>query len=103
MLSELRSTYAVCCLSNSNEAHWTDAITDHFDFAFSSHLIGRIKPDRDAFEHVLDNIGVEAQAVHFFDDALINVEAARSLGLNAYRTVGYKSLNSKLIELGFLP
>jgi len=102
MLFELRSTYAVCCLSNSNEAHWTDAITDHFDFAFSSHLIGRIKPDRDAFEYVLDSIGVEAHAVHFFDDAPLNVEAARSVGLNAHHTVGYKRLKSKLIELGFL-
>ncbi|MEM7099824.1 MAG: HAD-IA family hydrolase [Pseudomonadota bacterium] len=101
-LSELRNTHTVSCLSNSNEAHWTDAITDHFDFAFSSHLIGRIKPNRDAFEHVLDTIGVEAGAVHFFDDALMNVEAASSCGLNAHHTIGYDSLKRTLLELGFL-
>lgn len=102
MLAELRTRYTVACLSNSNEVHWTDAITDHFDFAFSSHLIEHIKPDRGAFDHVLDAIGVEANAVCFFDDAPMNVQAARRYGLNAHHTVGYETLKSRLMELRFL-
>lgn len=102
MLSQLRRNHTVACLSNSNETHWSDAVAAHFDFAFSSHLIGRIKPDRNAFDHVLGEIGVRAAAVHFFDDAVVNVAAARSYGLNAYHTVGYDNLHSQLIDLGFL-
>lgn len=103
MLRQLRRNHTVACLSNSNEAHWTDSITARFDFAFSSHLIGCIKPERSAFHHALNAIGVRASAVHFFDDAAVNVDAARSCGLNAFRTVGYDDLRSTLIELVFLP
>ena len=102
MLVELRSENIVCCLSNSNEAHWTDAITDHFDFAFSSHLIGRIKPDRDVFEHVVAEIGIDPRDIHFFDDARANVAAAQEYGLQAHHTVGFQSLKTKLKELGLL-
>ena len=75
MLQQLRAQATVCCLSNSNEAHWTEKVTSHFDHAFSSHLIGRIKPDRDAFEHVLGVLDVAAKDVIYFDDAESNVEA----------------------------
>ena len=102
MLADLRKKNTVCWLSNSNEAHWTGSIADHFDYAFSSHLIRKIKPDREAFEHVVTRIGVNPQDVHFFDDALGNVEAARAFGLVAHHTVGYENLRSKLKELGFV-
>ena len=102
LLADLRSEHTVCCLSNSNEVHWTSSITAHFDHAFSSHLIGCIKPDPEAFAYVLNEIDVPAERVHFFDDALVNVEAARRLGLNAYHTVGYRALKATLKELGFI-
>jgi len=102
MLRELRTKSRVCCLSNSNEAHWSNTIADQFDFAFSSHLMGRIKPDHDAFEHVLETIGAKASEVYFFDDAQMNVEAAQAYGMHAHHTVGYDRLRTKLIDLGFL-
>jgi len=102
MLAELRSKYRVCCLSNSNEIHWSRAITDHFEFALSSHLMGCIKPDRDAFEHALGAIGVDPDKVYYFDDAPMNVEAASTCGMHAHHTVGYDQLRSTLAELGFL-
>jgi putative hydrolase of the HAD superfamily len=101
LLGELRRHHRVGCLSNSNAVHWTDSVTASFDFAFSSHLIGHIKPDRQAFEYVLDALDVNARDVHFFDDAPINVEAARELGLNAYHTPGFDSLRTELERLGF--
>ena len=100
VLAALRRSHTVCCLSNSNEAHWTDAITGHFDDAFSSHLIGHIKPDRDAFAHVVSELGVRPEEVSFFDDAKANVDAAREFGLQAHHTIGYERLKSKLRELG---
>lgn len=33
LLRKLRSQYVVGCLSNSNELHWTDDVTGHFDHA----------------------------------------------------------------------
>ncbi|HEX7069687.1 MAG TPA: HAD family phosphatase [Rhodothermales bacterium] len=102
LLADLRSQHTVCCLSNSNEVHWTSSLTAHFDRAFSSHLIGCIKPDPEAFAYVLSEIDVPAERVHFFDDAPVNVEAARRLGLNAYHTVGFGALQAELKQLGFI-
>jgi len=103
LLNDLRSRFSVCCLSNSNEIHWTSAITDHFEFAFSSHLIGCIKPDENAYEHALGAIGVEAGQVHYFDDAAMNVDVANSCGMLAHHTVGFDELRSTLADLGILP
>ena len=100
-LARLRTDHTVCCLSNSNAVHWTDAVTSHFDYAFSSHLIGHIKPDASAFTFVLEEIGVAAHRVFFFDDAKVNVDAARDVGLNAHHTVGFPQLASTLARLGF--
>lgn len=102
LLRDLRTRCTVCCLSNSNEAHWTDAIAPHFDHAFSSHLIGCIKPDRESFAYVVNRTGATPEAIHFFDDAPTNVNAARSYGLNAYHTDGFESLKARLRDLGFL-
>lgn len=99
LLTDLRQRHRVCCLSNSNEAHWHDALTAPFDHAFSSHLIGRIKPDAEAFRHVVETMGVEPGRVHFFDDAPVNVQAARNFGLNAHHTPGWEALRRRLVEL----
>lgn len=102
MLAELRRDYIVCCLSNSNEVHWPEISTHQFHHAFSSHLIGCIKPDKESFDYVLDAIGAQANNVHFFDDALLNVNAARQMGINAYHTPGFSSVETQLKQLGFL-
>lgn len=102
LLAGLRAQHTVCCLSNSNEVHWKSSITSHFDRAFSSHLIGCIKPDPESFAYVLNELDVPAERVHFFDDAQVNVEAARRCGLNAYHTPGYQALNATLNRLGFI-
>lgn len=102
MLAQLRRDHIVCCLSNSNEVHWPGISTHHFHHAFSSHLIGFIKPDRNAFEYVLDEINAKAEDVYFFDDALLNINSAQQLGINAYQTTGFYSVKSKLIQLGFI-
>lgn len=101
LLADLRTRHRVGCLSNSNEVHWTEELTSPFDFAFSSHLIGHVKPDREAFEHVLHALDVEADQVHFFDDAESNVAAARALRLNAHHTPGFERLRAALQRLGF--
>jgi len=102
LLADLRTRFRVCCLSNSNEVHWTDAVTGHFDIAFSSHLMGYIKPDASAFDYALRVIDVTPEEVHYFDDAQRNVEAARACGMMAYHTVGYDQLKSTLATLGLL-
>ncbi len=69
LLGDLRAQYTTACLSNSNELHWTTNVTSHFDYAYSSHLLNRIKPDVQVFEFVTTDIGCNPGDIAFFDDS----------------------------------
>ena len=101
-LAQLREQYSIACLSNSNAVHWTEQITAHFDYAYSSHLINKIKPDKAVFEFVTEALDVEPNEIMFFDDAQLNVDAALAFGWNAYLTLGFSELTriAKGIGLG---
>lgn len=85
LVAELRRDHTVACLSNCNELHWTrfGGFATEFDAAFSSHLLGCMKPDRDAFEAALERLAVEPGETFFFDGSPASVEAARRLGMRA--------------------
>jgi FMN phosphatase YigB (HAD superfamily) len=95
------------CLSNSNVIHWNgqrdhDRIRGLFAYAFSSHEIGHVKPDRAAFAHVIDALGVPPDEIVFLDDAASNVAAASSMGMRAHRVVGVDQARSVLTALGLV-
>lgn len=92
LLAELRNNFTLGCLSNSNELHWGALPESAFDHAYSSHLLGKIKPDFDVFEFVTRDLGCEPGEVLFFDDAEPNIDAARSFGWNADLTRGFDEL-----------
>jgi putative hydrolase of the HAD superfamily len=59
-----------------------------FDHHFVSHLTGKIKPDEEAFQHVLATLGCEGPAVLFLDDSYLNVAAAKRVGMTAFQVQG---------------
>src|ERR1700691_4731565 len=80
MLARIPRSYRRALLSNSNAVHWPRVMNDmrlgsEFDHLFVSHLTGRIKPDPEAFEHVVDSLGCMPGEVLFLDDNALNVEA----------------------------
>ncbi|PZU92189.1 MAG: hypothetical protein DCF32_23730 [Leptolyngbya sp.] len=90
MLTALKPRYHLSLLSNTNPAHYErlrDRYTffDYFDQLFLSYKIGLIKPSPAIFEHLLTMLNAPADSVAFFDDGARNVEAARALGIHAYR------------------
>ncbi len=104
LLERLRERYRIGCLSNSNAVHWERFLgfEDAFDISLSSHLLGAIKPDKDAFLKALAVCKVEANDVCFFDDAEENVESAASLGIRAYHVEGTEALAELLHREKFL-
>ena len=68
----------------------------HLDHHFASHLIGKIKPDADCFEHVLQSLQLKPAQVLFYDDNVINVEAAQALGIQAVEARGISGVMSHL-------
>ena len=63
-------------------------LADAFDHHFPSHLTGNIKPDKNAFETVLEKMSWCPRSVLFLDDNLPNVETAASLGIQAFQVRG---------------
>jgi len=103
-LRVLRGRVRVGCLSNSNVLHWEKfgGFEEDFDIALSSHLIGAIKPDEEAFLHALRRCELEPPAVWFFDDSAENVHAARRLGIRAFHVTGFASVLGVLRTEGIL-
>lgn len=105
LLAELRKNYRTACLSNSNALHWArfDGFREHFDVALSSHLLKLIKPDTACFQQALVECGTRASEVLFFDDAAVNVEAARSCGIQSFHVHDFDDMRRRVQQLGLLP
>jgi putative hydrolase of the HAD superfamily len=107
MLARVPRSYRRALLSNSNALHWPRVLNDMalgpaFDSHFVSHLTGKIKPDSDAFEHVVDSLGCLPGQVLFFDDNSLNVEAAQRFGMHAIRVLGATEAQRVLTDLGII-
>lgn len=105
LLASLAPRYSLASVSNTNEIHWRRfcdewSLNRAFDHNFPSHAVGRMKPDADYFEHVLQTIGVPPQRVLFVDDNTINVESALRLGIVARLAAGPDDVRKIIAELG---
>lgn len=93
LLKELRSKYQIYLLSNTNEIHYRhimkifkeqndgEDFNDIFIKAYYSHQLGMRKPDKIIFETVLKDADLLAGETIFIDDAIANIESAKSTGL----------------------
>ena len=93
LLKQLRKTYRLFLFSNTNALHLAalqqiyvgtfgeGSLEDHFEKTYYSHLLGMRKPDKEPFEHILQENQLNAGETMFVDDAIINVEGAERVGL----------------------
>jgi 2-haloacid dehalogenase len=65
--------------------------------------IGMIKPDRQIFDHHVQNFGLDPAATIFIDDSLKNVEGARAAGWHAVHFQNAKALEADLERFGIGP
>jgi putative hydrolase of the HAD superfamily len=76
------------CLSNMpagiyHELRALHGFWRHFEGVVVSGLVGMVKPEARIYEHLLATYGLRAADTVFIDDLPVNVEAARSVGLQA--------------------
>jgi len=107
LLQALSARYRLACLSNTNAFHWDILEREYdllplFDHVFASFRMGLVKPDPDAFDHVVTALDRPAGSLAFFDDSRANVEAALSCGLRAFRVDGVNGVRRVLREEGLL-
>jgi putative hydrolase of the HAD superfamily len=60
-------------------------VDELFDVVVDSSEVGMRKPEPQIFQHTLDRLGVAAAEAVLLDDMMVNVVAARELGLHAIR------------------
>ncbi len=107
LLDRIPSTYKKACLSNTNEILWPP-VRDKYglggllDEYYLSHEIGMLKPDHEAFEYAIRELGAPAERIVFFDDQEVNVAAAKQAGMNAFVTKGLGELEEQLVWLGVI-
>ena len=104
LIMGLRNEHKVCCLSNCNALHWPriSPFLACFDAAFSSHLLGEIKPDEAAYLKVMTLLDVSADSLWFFDDSRPNVEAAERLGIRSFVVDGPRGVRRVLEAEGLI-
>lgn len=105
LLDRVASGYTLALLSNTNPLHWNRSdigpiLEPRFDKLFLSWQTGKLKPDADAFEDVVDYYGVGPGSILFLDDNSLNIQAATACGMRAVLTRGAAELNANLLAAG---
>jgi putative hydrolase of the HAD superfamily len=105
LLQHLSQSYRLAILSNTNDIHWQRCYHDMqlatvFDYHFPSHQTGRLKPDQEAFEHVIDSTRCAPARILFLDDNQLNVDNAAATGMVARKTVGITEVRQVLQQFG---
>ncbi len=99
-----KKNYKLCVLSNTITAHTEynkkRNIYKYFDNLIFSHETGLSKPDPRFFKLALEQLSVSAFEAVFIDDLEENVNAAKSLGINAILFISSDQLKSDLNKLG---
>ena len=92
LIRDVAARHTTALVSNTSAVHWpvieSLGVLPHMHHVFASYQIGRIKPDREYYEHVLSEMRLLPHQAVFLDDSAINVSGARELGMHARRVVG---------------
>jgi putative hydrolase of the HAD superfamily len=95
LLTKLKSRYRTFLLSNTNEIHYwayinnleeqhgVDTLAGFFEKEYLSFNIHLRKPDKEIFEYVLNDAGLNPAETLFIDDTLRHVEGAKAVGIEA--------------------
>jgi putative hydrolase of the HAD superfamily len=73
---------------------------DRFDLLVWSFELGLVKPDPAIYHYLLEKLGTAPEETLFLDDKLLNVEAARALGIHALEFSTVDRLRADLIAAG---
>ena len=95
LLKDLNKKYDIYLLSNTNSIHISEfknimgyekyeVFYKLFKKVYYSHEIGFRKPNKEAFQLILDENNLNADKVLFIDDSPQHIEGAKNLGIKTY-------------------
>lgn len=103
-VESVRSREDICCVASNQERLRARYISEdmgfavRFDTLFFSCDLGAIKPTRDYYAKVQNDLGVSPSQILFWDDSQSHVDAAGNLGWNAFLYNGPLSIAAGLAE-----
>jgi len=106
LLARAADRLPLYAFSNTNNPHVEyfsleyAGVLGHFRKLFLSSSIGLRKPDAEAYDHVVEAIGIPAERIVFFDDLVENIEGARERGLIAVHVRTSEDVARALEALG---
>ena len=104
LIKQLKRAYAIYMMTNTLEPHfdhWTTlGFSAYFDRIFRSDTDHFAKPEKQAYEYVLGQIGAKASDCVFIDDLPTNVAGATQVGMHGIVYTNLPDLTSHLAELG---
>jgi len=105
LVNNLRVNYKTALLSNINILHYeylkqNFPVFGVFDKVFLSFQLGLIKPDKEIYNLVVRDLGVNPQEIFYTDDRPELVESAKSLGLRGCVFTNFNQLISELKDQG---
>ena len=96
LLLDLKKKYRLFLLSNTNalhEIHYNNQLEEQhgianldriFEKVYYSHSLNLRKPNREIFEYVLNDAGIDPEESLYVDDTKVHVDAALELGIKAH-------------------
>ncbi|MBS3742248.1 MAG: HAD family phosphatase [Candidatus Cloacimonetes bacterium] len=108
LILKLKDKYRLAVLSNTNEIHIPvfeklfDEIFEYFEKKFYSNQIHARKPEKKAYEKVLDYFGYYPDTIVILDDREDNIRQAKSMGFEAILVESTPQLKHQLKELKIL-
>ena len=96
-LLQLRDSYRLFVLSNTNPIHWHKAVDeffpyrgygvdDYFERVFLSYRMHLVKPEPEIYLRLISETGIRPDETLFIDDSEANCSAAAALGLNVFHS-----------------
>lgn len=107
LLDAIPATFSRGLLSNINAKHWdreniAGLLAGYFDRTFLSFETGLVKPDREAFEHVIETFDCRPGEVLFFDDSPLSIAAASRIGIQSVLATELGTVRETLGEFGVI-
>lgn len=113
LLKDLREKYNVYLLSNTNPSvmGWAMSsdfspeglpIDAYFDKCYLSYKLGCAKPDKEIFELIIKDSGIDPAETLFLDDGKSNIAVSEQLGFKAYLANQDEDLRKVFEEKGLI-
>jgi putative hydrolase of the HAD superfamily len=100
-IRRLRESYPVFLLSNVGELHFEHierkfSISADFDEIILSYKVGARKPHESIYKYAIEKARCPAHSIIYFDDREDLVEAAKKLGIRAYKFENLEGMTESL-------